>query len=94
MERLNDSKKHIQEYQPARVSPVYTYITKKYLCEEDVVQTDVMNAPNISTLTFNIKESDPSMVWKSVRLCFPLAINALCTHDLTFLGTDLERSRT
>ena len=76
MERLNDSKKHIQEYQPARVSPVYTYITKKYLCEEDVVQTDVMNAPNISTLTFNIKESDPSMVWKSVRLCFPLAINA------------------
>ncbi|HIO73347.1 MAG TPA: hypothetical protein EYN38_09625, partial [Flavobacteriales bacterium] len=31
---------------------------------------------NLTSLTFNIKESDPSMVWKSVRLCLPMAIAA------------------
>ena len=76
MYSVPDSKTHIQEFEPARVKPVYTYITKKYLCEEDVVQTDVFTPPDISTLTFNIKESDPSMVWKSVRLCFPLEVGA------------------
>ena len=64
MDSLRDSKKHIQEYAPARVSPVYTYITKKYLCEEDVIKRTIANPPDINTLTFNVKESDPSMVWK------------------------------
>ncbi len=72
------SQGHIQQYEPERVKPIYTYITKKYLCEEDVVRRSDQNPKdvNISTLTFHIKENDPSMVWKSVRLCLPLDVAA------------------
>ena len=84
MQSLTDSKKHIQEYEPARVSPVYTYITKKYLCEEDVVRRADQDPQDvdITTLTFSIKENDPSMVWKSVRLCLPVQLAAYDDQDI------------
>ena len=76
MQSISDSKKHIQEFQPERVTPIYSYITKKYLCEEDVI-SPVEDARDIlNTLTFHIKESDPTMVWKSVRLCLPIKLTA------------------
>ena len=88
MESVRDSKKHIQEYQPSRVSPIYTYITKKYLSEENVVS--LYDTPaDLNTLTFNIKESDPSMVLKSVRLCLPVAIAASSgNNDISILIAD------
>ena len=75
MDSIRDSKKHIQEYQPERVKPIYTYITKKYLSEENIATLESDNS-NLNTLTFNVKESDPSMVLKSVRLCLPIGIGA------------------
>ena len=75
MHSIGDSKRHIQEYDPVRVNPIYTYITKKYLSEENVVSEN--DTPDgLNTLTFNIKENDPTMVLKSVRLCIPVEVAA------------------
>ena len=83
MYSIPDSKAHIQQYEPGRVSPIYTYIAKKYNCVEDVVKAENAEPAfvDLNSLTFNIKENDPSMVWKSVRLCLPISCEARDEFD-------------
>ncbi len=62
----------IPEYVPERKSPIYTQITRKYPCHENIA-----NLTNEwASLSWKIQMPDPTMVWTSVKLVLPLQMQA------------------
>ena len=73
MRAVPDSKSYIQQFAPERVTPIRNYITKKYFCQENCVGK--VTSQNLTTLTWRIKEEDPSIIWKSAKVCLPVKVN-------------------
>ena len=69
---FRDKKGDIPQYQPQRTTPIYEYITRRFLCEENVVG----DISELTQLSWNIHTPQETYVWKSCKLHIPLKISA------------------
>ena len=65
----------VAEFHPSREAPIYPSIVRRYPCQENNLVGE-NNANNFRQLTWKIQQPDASMVWSSVKLVMPAAINA------------------
>ena len=65
----------VPEFSPARDAPINSYIIRKYPCQEQLA--GMVN--HFRSLTWKIQQPDSSMVWQSVKLVLPMAIQ--CYDD-------------
>ena len=73
----------VPQFVPSRDAPINSYITRKYPCQEHLAG----KTNHFRTLTWKIQQPDSSMVWQSVKVVLPMAIQ-VCkkTGDTTSMA--------
>lgn len=63
----------VPEFSPSRDAPINSYIVRKYQCQEQLAG----QVNKFRSLTWKIQQPDSSLVWQSVKIVLPMAIQVV-----------------
>ena len=63
----------VPEFLPSRDAPIYSYVVRKYPCQEQVA----LETNKFHSLTWKIQQPDSSLVWQSVKIVLPMTIQVM-----------------